>query len=128
MKISDDKPVLCENYFKKLKTEDPDTLKFYIVESGMGVGLTCIALPYLGETKNTKYWITITDCLRNKSPIVREGALEALWHFADIWKEETLATFKQVAEEDENNIIRQIAEDYYLELTENYDFYFGGNQ
>ena len=123
-KIVDIKPVLCENYFKKLKEEDPDTLAFYINESNMSIGLLSIALPYLGETRNTKYLCTILGHINHESAIVREGAIIALWEYADTYKDVVLMEYKHMAEFDASETLRTMAEDFYLELVENYDIWF----
>lgn len=120
-----EKIVFCENLFEKLKKEDPDTLQLYINESGMSAGHLTLALPYLGETREGKYLSTILHHLIHESPIVREGAMIALWEYAGKFKDVVLMEFKHIAEFDANETLRKMAEDYYLELTENYDIWFG---
>jgi len=118
------KPVLCENYFKKLSITNQDELDS-IINEGMGVGHLTIALPYLAVGANIKYYQTIVKHLYHDSPVVREGALEAIWAYGKKYKNLVKFHFEEMVEFDENTTIRQIAKDYCEELVENYDIWFG---
>ena len=116
-------PILCENYFEELSKTNLDSLNQLIIK-GMSNGHLTIALPYLAVGAKVFYLQTIALHLYHDSPVVREGAIIALWEYGKHYKNWVKFYYDEVVKYDDNETLRQMAKEYCEELVNNYDIWF----